>query len=345
MVISALRIAACCALATAPVLAQQQEQEPEPAPIRVNVTEVVVPVTVTDQNGRFVTNLKQSDFHIYDEGVEQEIRFFSAERSQPVVTGFLVDLSSASRVRWDNYKEVMVEMALSLLPGGDKFYGYLIGFNQTAELLVDTTNDPEAIVAKLDRISPGGGAAFYDAIYLSITNRKLVAGEPLQPRRVIVVLGDGHDSASSKTLDQVVELAQRSLTTIYAISTEAYGYTSDSSKNLRRLAEETGGRVVYPFLDIYDNVQGFLSRPSDEGNFEFKVGTGGYTNAILSQLFKAVTAITGEITTQYVLRYVTTVDADSAPERRIDVRVEIPNVVVRARRSYFPNNPVQTVSQ
>lgn len=350
----ALSAALCCALWALPVWpqapappqpAQDAPQDFDEQPIRVRVNEVVVPVTVTDQDGKFVTNLKQNDFHIYDEGLEQQIRFFSAERNQPVVTGLLVDLSSSSRVRWDNYKDVMVEMALALLPGGDQFSGYLIGFNTTAEVMVNTTNDPEAIVEKLNKVTPGGGAAFYDAIYQAITNRKLVPGEPLEPRRVVVVLGDGHDNASSKTLEQVLELAQRNLVTIYAISTEAYGYTSDSSKNLRRLADETGGRVVYPFLDIYDNVQGFLSRPSDAGNFEFKVGTGGYTNAILQALFKAVTAITGEITTQYVLRYVPNNDDGSLPERRIDVRVDIPNVVVRARKTYLPGNPVNVVPQ
>ena len=167
----------------------------------------------------------------------------------------------------------------------------------------NTTSDSDAIVTKLSKLSPSGGAALYDAIWQACTNRKLVPGEPLEPRSVIVIIGDGHDNASKHTLEQVLEIAQRKLVTIYAVSTDAYGYTSDSGKNLRRLAEETGGRVETPLENTYDNTQGFLSRPSDDGAFEFKVGTGGFTQVILTSLYNSIRNITGEITTQYILRY------------------------------------------
>ena len=311
----------------------------EPAPIRVTVNEVVVPVTVTDAQGRFVSDLKQADFEVYDQNVRQNIRFFSAERSQPVVVGFLMETSNSMRVRWKNYQETAIELALALLPGDRKYSGYLIGYGNTAEVLVNTTSDPEAIVAKLNKISPAGGSALYDAIWQACTNRKLVPGEPLEPRSVIVIVGDGHDNASTHTLEQVLEIAQRKLVTIYAVSTDAYGFTADSGKNLRRLAEETGGRVEYPLDKTYDNTQGFLSRPTDEGNYEFKVGTGGYTAAILTSMFRSIQNISGEITTQYILRYVPSTAGDERTRHEIAVKVVIPNVVVRARSFYFPDNP------
>jgi len=311
----------------------------EPAPIRVRVNEVVVPVTVTDAKGRFVSDLKQPDFEVYDQNVRQEIRFFSAERSQPVVVGFLMETSNGMRVRWKDYQETAIELALALLPGDRKYSGYLIGYGNTAEVLVNTTSDPEAIVAKLNKISPAGGSALYDAIWQACTNRKLVPGEPLEPHSVIVIIGDGHDNASTHTLDQVLEIAQRKLVTIFAVSTDAYGYTADSGKNLRRLAEETGGRVEYPLDKTYDNTQGWLSRPSDDGNYEFKIGTGGYTAAKLTSMFRSIQNIAGEITTQYVLRYVPSTSDDERTRREIAVHVNIPNVIVRARSHYFPDNP------
>jgi len=311
----------------------------EPAPIKVRVQEVVVPVTVTDAQGRFVSDLKQPDFEVYDQGFRQDIKFFSAERSQPVVVGLLMELSNGMRVRWKNYQEMGVELALALLPGDPKYSGYLIGFGNTAEVLVNTTSNSEAIVAKLNKVSPAGGSALYDAIWTACTNRKLVPGEPLEPHSVIVIIGDGHDNASTHTLDQVLEIAQRKLVTIYAISTDAYGYTADSGKVLRRMAEETGGRVEYPLDKTYDNVQGFLSRPSDFGNYEFKPGTGGYTAAILTALFKSIQNISGEITTQYILRYSPNTPGSEVARHEISVRVGIPNVNVKARAYYYPDNP------
>jgi Ca-activated chloride channel family protein len=310
-------------------------------PIRVQVNEVVVPVTVTDDKGRFVSNLEQKDFQILDQGKPQAIQYFTAERSQPVVVGFLIDLSNASRAQWKSYQDAAIEMALTMLPGDKKFSGYLIGYGNEAELMVNTTSDPEKIVAKLRGLKPGGGAALYDAIYQACTRRSLIAGEPVDPRRILIIIGDGNDNSSKKNLDEVLELAQRNLVTIYGISTTAYGFTSEGTDNLVRLAEETGGRVEYPLQNVYKDVSGFLSTPSDEGNFALKVGTGGYASAISNSIFKAIANVAGEITTQYILRYVPdAAAADSARQfRTINVKVALPDVKVRARKGYYPFNP------
>lgn len=327
-------LAAIAALLISASLWAQEPQEPEAPAFKVGVTEVVVPVTVTDSSDRFVSNLKRADFEVFDNGVKQNIKFFTAERNQPVVVGFLMELSNSMKIRWKNYQELAVEMALALMPGDRKFQGYLVGFSTEAEVLVNTTPDSDKIVEKLNKITPGGGSALYDAIYLACTSRKIVPGEPLEPRRVIVIVGDGHDNASKRTLNEVIEVAQRSLTTIYAISTDAYGFTSDAGKNLRRLAEETGGRVEYPLENTYDNTQGFLSRPASD-NREFADGTGGYQAKILGSLFKSISAIAGEITTQYILRYQPYTPGDESIKHVIDVRVSLPNVKVRARSHYF----------
>ena len=138
-------------------------QEPQP-PIRVQVNEVVVPVTVTNEKGQFVSDLEQSDFKIFDEGKEQTIRYFNRERNQRVVVGFLLDLSNQSRGQWKSLQEAAIELVLNLLPGDKKYAGYLIGYGNEAELMVNTTSDPEPIVEKLRKISPSGGSAFYDAL-------------------------------------------------------------------------------------------------------------------------------------------------------------------------------------
>ena len=144
------------------VLALALAQQPQP-PIRVQVNEVVVPVTVTDEKGRFVSDLEQADFKIFDQGKEQTIRYFNRERNQRVVVGFLVDLSNQSRGQWKSLQEAAIELVLNLLPGDKKYAGYLIGYGNEAELMVNTTSDADPIVEKLRKISPSGGSAFYDA--------------------------------------------------------------------------------------------------------------------------------------------------------------------------------------
>jgi Ca-activated chloride channel homolog len=330
-----------------PVFCQQQPpaathpHEPPRTNIRVQVNEVIVPVTVTDDKNRFVSNLEKKDFRIFDEGKEQQIVSFIPDQRQPVVVGFIVDMSNQTRLHWKTYQDAMQEMVLNLMPGDKKFSGYLLSAGNEAQLLVDTTQDSEKLVDKIGKMKPGGGVALYDAIYKACTSRHLVQGEPFDPRRVLIILGDGNDNASKKSLNEVLEIAQRQLVTIYAMSTVAFGFHSEGNDNLIRLVEETGGRIEYPLNALYKDVSGYLSTPSDEGNYAYKVGTGGYASEISNGIYRAVGNIAGEITTQYILRYI----PDSGPPsekqfRKIKVEIaNLPNVKIRARHGYYPFNP------
>jgi Ca-activated chloride channel family protein len=325
--------------------AKSTPQQP-PSLGTVTTTEIIVPVTVTDDKGRYLSNLGEKDFRISDEGRVQKTTFFyhdSPGVRQHTVIGFLVDLSSSNRSHWEKFQDATKEMILGLMPYDPNYTGYLIGYSTTAEVKVDTTYDPDKLTTAVDRMKPGGGSSLYNAIYMACTNRKLVPGEPYQPRRVIIVVGDGHDTASDYTLDQVIELAQKNLVTVYGVSTLAFGASSDDSDNLERIARETGGHVEYPLLDPYGNkVSGYLSTPSDEGNYALKVGTGGYTSAIAEAVNRSVMALQGEITTQYILRYVPDIDPATGYKDKRRIKVDIPtlpagSVKVRAREYYYSN--------
>lgn len=338
-------ILAGAALALTPAASRAQSQPPASGTqaFMAGVSEVIVPVSVTDLKGRFVSDLDLKDFELFDEGKPQKITYFTRERNQPVVIGFLVDLSNSNRLHWDKFREAIQDLVLATMePEGKpdkRFAGYLIGYSTDAELMQNTTNDPEQILTKFRRAKPGGGAALFDAVYQSCTSRTLVKGEPIEPRRVIVIVGDGHDNSSKKTLDEVVEIAQRNLVTIYGVSTVAFGFRNEGEPNLKRLAESSGGRVVYPLENLYSDVSGYLSTPSDEGNFAYKVGTGGYASAIMRGIVNAISAVAGEITTQYIMRY-TPDNTDVAKKfRKIEVKVNLANVTVRAREGYYPFAP------
>lgn len=343
-------VSACALLSSGLVISQTQQPTPPAAQPQAQQqtptftstsTEVIVPVTVTDDRGKFVTDLKASDFRILDEGKPQKIEFFSHAEKQPIVVGFLLDTSNANKVHWKRFLEAAKDLVWNLLPGDKKYLGYLITYSNEAEVAVNTTWDAEKITARMDRLKPGGGAALYDAIYKACTTRELVKGEPYEPRRIIIVIGDGHNSAGTKTLNEVVELAQRSQATIYGISTMAFGFANEDKDNLERLATETGGHVEYPLNNnIYKNTSGYLSNPQDAGNYALVVGTGAYEAEILRGITDAIAGISGEITTQYVLRYVPDVDPEEKvrPFRRIKVEIpSLPNVKLHFRPGYWPN--------
>ena len=102
-------VSLCGLLLSIPAVPQQQAKPAQPQDqipnIVVSSLEVVVPVTVTDDKGNFVSNLEAKDFRVLDEGRPQRIEFFSHNERQPVVVGFLVDLSNSSRIHWKTYQE------------------------------------------------------------------------------------------------------------------------------------------------------------------------------------------------------------------------------------------------
>ena len=122
-------------------------------------------------------------------------------------------------------------------------------------------------------------------------------GEPYDPRRVLIVIGDGHDNASKKSLDEVIEIAQRNMVTIYGMSTVSFGiHHGKATRTCCGMCGETGGRVEYPLNDLYRDVDGYLSHPSDDGNYALTVGMGAYASEVSAGIFHAIAAIAGEVT-------------------------------------------------
>ena len=156
----------------------------------------------------------------------------------------------------------------------------------------------------------------------------------------MLVIGDGHDTTSKKTLQEVIEIAQRNLVTIYAMSTVAFGFHSDGEDNLTQMTAETGGKVETPLNNAYKDVSGFLGIPSDDGNFALTVGTGGYTAEISGSIFRSVASLSGDITTQYVMRYTPDITPGSSERQfrriRVAVNLQNQNIQIRHRIGYYP---------
>ncbi len=336
--------------ATVTALRAQAQNEAAPAAtpqrpasaIEVQVNVVNVPVTVSDAAGRFITDLKKEDFRVWEDGQPVEVRYFTADPKQPIVVGFILDASNAARLYFKTYQEALSDLAWQLLPGDNPNRGFLLSYHTEVDFLTTLTNDGETIVEKMRKLKPGGGSAMLDAVYQACSKYMRVNYRPMEPKRVLVLVGDGHDNASKISLEQALEAAQRSQVVIYAVSTVAYGFTNDEEQNLVRLAEDTGGRVERPLLKIHDKAPGYLGIPSDDGNYVYKVGTGQYASELASKLYKAILDITGDITHQYVLGYTPPKPYTDVKFREIKVEANLKNVEfkLRARKGYFPPLPV-----
>ncbi len=213
-----------------------------------NVNEVNVIFTVTDKHGKFIKDLKQDDFKVLDNNqLPKQIRAFHAETDLPLRVGLLVDSSNSVRDRFSFEQESAIEFLNQIIrPKSDR--AFVIGFDTTAEVTQDFTDDTEKLSRGVHALRAGGGTALYDALYYACRD-KLQKATPQNTavRRAIILLTDGEDNQSRVTREEAIEMAQRSEVIIYAISTNVSGVKLHGDKILERLAEATGGRAFFPF--------------------------------------------------------------------------------------------------
>lgn len=232
--------AALCAL----LLSAQAPNDP--SRITVEVFRANFLMTVTDKKGRFVTDLTQQDFEVVEGKKKQTILEFVAENNLPLRLGIVVDTSNSIRDRFKFQQEAASEFVRSVIrPQTDR--AIVVGFDNSAQLLADLTDDVGKLETAIRGMRPGGGTALYDAIYFACRD-KLMQDQPMYKfRRALVILTDGDDNASRYTRDQALEMAQKADVVLYTISTNITRIPTDGDKVLRYLSQETGGTAFFPF--------------------------------------------------------------------------------------------------
>ncbi len=218
----------------------------DPSRIVLDVTRVNILFSVTDKKGRFITNLGQDDFEVVENKKKQVIQQFTAESDLPLRLAVLIDTSNSIRDRFRFEQEAADRFVQSVVrPREDRLM--LVSFDSVAELVSDLTDDVVALEKGINGMRPGGGTSLYDAIFFA-AKEKLMMDQPRDKfRRAMVILSDGQDTESRHTRDQALEMAQKSDTVIYAISTNITRDDTEGDKVLRYLTEETGGQAFFPF--------------------------------------------------------------------------------------------------
>jgi VWFA-related protein len=202
--------------------------------------------TVTDKKGRFITDLKQDDFEVIEAKKKQVIQQFTAESDLPLRLALLIDTSNSIRDRFKFEQQAAIEFINSVVrPKQDRLM--IVSFDTAAELVADLMDDPDKLAKAVRDLRPGGGTAFYDALFYAC-KEKLSLDQPREKfRRAVVILSDGEDNQSRVTRDQALEMAQKADAVIYAISTNITRIDTDGDKVLRYLTVETGGQAFFPF--------------------------------------------------------------------------------------------------
>ena len=234
--------------------------------------EVRLPVTVT-QKKELITGLSRGDFAVFEDGVQQEVTFFTSEKSNPpVYVGVLMDTSPSTAGKLQFSKEAAANFLHTVIQlRKDK--GAFMTFDHQIELKQDFTDKLDLIQKAVDGVKKTGSqTALYDAVW-TFADEKL---RNVPGRRVIVIITDGDDTFSRADLNDAIDIAQRTETTIFAISTKAgflgsvpgveAGTVKDKGdKFLTRLCEETGGQAFFTgdmlaleraFKKISDELQG-----------------------------------------------------------------------------------------
>jgi VWFA-related protein len=232
----------------------------------VDVALVVLPATVTDRQGGFVSNLGAQDFEVYEDGVPQHIRLFRNE-DIPVTVGLVVDHSSTMRPR---LAEVSAAARTFVRSSNREDEMFVVNFNEIVSLGLPGTirfTDSTAELEDAITSAPAGGeTALYDAVARAL--EVLQAGS--RDKKVLIVVSDGGDNASARSLAQVMKLAGRSSAIIYTVGIFDEGDPDRNPAVLKRLAEATGGVAFFP--DQLSEVVAICERIARDIRHQYTIG-------------------------------------------------------------------------
>jgi Ca-activated chloride channel homolog len=324
--------------------------------VRVNTTLVTIPVSVMDRQGRFIPDLRQQEFRIYEDGVEHEVAYF-ASVEKPFTLALVLDTSASTRFRLDEIQDAAIAFVNQLRPD-DRVI--VVSFDEDVRVLAEATSDRYALRDAIRRTRTGGSTKLYDAVDLVINQRL----NREQGRKAVVLFTDGVDTASRHASYQSnIRDAEELDALIYPVQYDTYrdgniggGGGGTSWPSGRRAPRSIAGVLA----DILGGVMsGGNNGPvisggggNPNGNPDDYRRANAYLNDLAyktgARLFRADTTrdltqsfafIAEELRRQYSIGYYPKTTAQAGTRRQIKVRVMRPDLVVRARDSYIAGSP------
>ena len=272
-----------------------------------NVEEVSLNVTVLDSGGHIAQNLKEDDFRVLEDGIQQKLLSFQ-HADIPVSIGLVIDNSGSMYKKRPSVNKSALDL---ILASNREDEAFVVNFADDAYIDQDLTSDANKLKDGLAHIESRGGTALYDAVVASADK---LAADAHRPKQVIVIITDGEDNASSLNLEQAIRRVQQlSGPVIYSIGLlfgdeMSRGEVRHARRALEMLSGETGGIAFFPkSLDQVDEIAAEVAR---------------------------------DIRSQYTLAYHSTKPSTDPSFRKVTVIAQAKGegkLNVRTRTGYFPS--------
>jgi len=294
-----LVVALALAVILAPLVRSQQKDQRPVIRARVDVVNVLCTVRDNGGKGKYVEGLKKEDFEVYEDGIHENIQYFShgmGEEADPLSIALLIDTSGSVKTKLAFEQKAAVEFLKSTLRK-NKDMAAVLQFHEEVELVQDFTFDPDLLRTAILETRAGGGTKLYDAVF--VASQDLLKNEI--GRRVMVVLSDGDDTLSELAKKDAIKAAQDQDIVIFGLGIRS---PDTDFGALKDFAQDTGGLFVDSEIDP-------------------------------DRLREAFAKINGEIKNQYSIGYVSHNKARDGAFREIKVRLKKRGLKVKHRKGYY----------
>ena len=298
MFLAAVSILACFAA----VPAHSQGQRPA---FRTTIDIVSLNVTVIDGANRYIIDLEQPEFSVFEDGVKQDIVFFT-RRPQPIALSLLLDSSASMEDKLETLQVAATNFVKRLRPND---LAQVIDFDSRVSIRQAFTSNQADLEGAIRQAVSGGSTSLHNAIYISLKELGKIKAQSDEDvrRQALIVFSDGEDTSSLVSFEEVLDRAKRSETSIYTIAlrgTEANtrGFR-EAEFIMRQLAQETGGRSFFPVK--IDDLNGVYAQIADE------------------------------LASQYTIGYTSKNPRNDGAFRRVVMQVARPGLTPRTKRGYY----------
>lgn len=272
---------------------------------RSTIDIVSLNITVVDGASRYITDLEQDDFSVFEDGIRQDVIFFT-RRPQPIALSLLLDSSASMEDKLQMLQLAAGNFVKRLKPND---LAQVIDFDSRVSIRQAFISSQAELQTAILQTVAGGSTSLHNAIYVSLKELAKVKAQNEEDvrRQALIVFSDGEDTSSLVSFEEVLDLAKRSETGIYTIAlrgndSSARGFR-EAEFVMRQLAQETGGRAFFP------------SRIED-------------LNGVYTQ-------IADELASQYTVGYTSKNPRSDGAFRRIVVQVARQSATARTKRGYY----------